>query len=272
MLQLNNIDKTQLSQPVLDFLEAMELKHAKLGYCLTVSAVKSNYRPEQFWQLRFHDARFKEDEVDLVGAVEWTYGSRNSEEYKVTSRKIQNDRFGHWGNEHSSRRTKDLKKALKIAMDTIEPFGWHELVQKHKRNAEGAHERWIDSDVGARRPFTHLSHDKVYEEIKHLAQMGIQFKTEEFKKAVAGIEAYEEYMRKQSIKPKFDAVIVRPDLTILIPDGKALDPQEFSDVDALPESTRNSIALLKLVEKDKLLPEVGYRAGENTYFILVQPS
>lgn len=271
MLQLNNIDKTKLSQPVLDFLNAMELKHAKLSYCLTVSAVKSNYRPEQFWQLQFRDARFKEDEVELAGVVEWTYGSRNSEEYKVTSRKIQNDRFGNWGNENSSRRTKDLKKALKIAIDTIEPFGWHELVNKHRRNAEGAHERWIAEDNRAVYPFR-IGTDSIYEEVKALVEQGIQFTTEAFKKAAAGIEAYEEMRRKASIKPKFDAVIVRPDLTILIPDGKALEPKEFSDVDALPESTRNSIALLKLVEKDKLLPEIGYRAGENTYFILVQPS
>lgn len=122
MLQLNNIDKTQLSEPVVQLLEAMELKHAKLGYCLTVSAVQSTHK-EEFWQLRFHDTRFVGDEsVDMLGVVEWTYGSRSDKEYKITSRKIQNDRFGHWGNEHSSRRTKDVKKATKIAMEAIQPF------------------------------------------------------------------------------------------------------------------------------------------------------
>jgi hypothetical protein len=109
----------------------------------------------------------------------------------------------------------------------------------------------------------------MYEEIKYLVGMGVQFKTEEFKKAAAGIEAYEEMIRKISIKPKFDTVIVRPDKTIFIPDGRALNPQEFNDTDSLPEQARTGIALLKLVEKDKLLPEVGYRGGENTYFILV---
>jgi hypothetical protein len=267
MLQLKDIDKTQLSEPVLEFLNAMELKHAKNSYCLTVSAHQSQYKPE-FWQLRFHDARFEQDEVELAGVVEWIYGQRNDKEYKITSRKIHNDRFGHWNNEQSSRRTKDMKKALKIAMDNIDPFQWHEISNKGRRKAEQAHEQWTNADNRAVYPFR-LNAEPMYEEIKYLVGMGVQFKTEEFKKAAAGIEAYEEMIRKISIKPKFDTVIVRPDKTIFIPDGRALNPQEFNDTDSLPEQARNGIALLKLVEKDKLLPEVGYRGGENTYFILV---
>jgi hypothetical protein len=272
MLQLNNIDKTQLSEPVLNFLNEMELKHAKLGYCLTVSAVQNTNRPE-FWQLRFHDTRFVGDEsVDLVGAVEWTYGSRSEKEFKTTSRKIQNDRFGHWGNEHASRRTKDAKKAVKIAMEALQPFEWHELSAKGRRDAERAHERWAAEDNKAVYPFR-ISHEDVYEEVKYLSKylkdLGIQFNTEAFKKAAAGIEAYEEMQRKAQIKPKFDTVMFRDEKVVLIPNGRALEAQELNDVETLPESTRNGIALLKLVGKDSLLPEIGYRAGENTYFVLV---
>lgn len=267
MLQLIDIDKTKLSEPVLNILEAMELKHAKLGYCLTVSAVQSTSR-EEFWQLRFWDSRFEKDEIDVVGVIEWTYGSRSEKEYKITGRKIQNDRYGHWGNEHSSRRTKDVKKAVKIAMEALQPFEYHEVSAKGRRDAERAHERWAGEDNKAVYPMR-VGADAMYEELKYLTSIGVQFKTDAFKNAAAGIEAYEEMQRKASIKPKFDTIMVRPDKTILIPDGRALEPQEISDFETLPEQTRNGIALLKLVEKDKLLPEIGYRAGENTYFILV---
>ena len=270
MLQLTDIDKTKISEPVLNILETMELKHAKLGYCLTVSAVQSTYK-EEFWQLRFHDPRFAEDEsTACVGIVEWTYGSRSDREYKITSRKIENDRYGHWGNEHSSRRTKDVKKATKIAIEAMQPYEYHEVSAKGRRDAERAHERWAGEDNKAVYPLR-IGADAMYEELKYLIATGIQFKTDAFKNAAAGIEAYEEMIRKASIKPKFDTIMVRPDKTILIPDGRALEPQELSDFDALPENTRNGIALLKLVGKDTLLPEIGYRAGENTYFILVQP-
>jgi hypothetical protein len=268
MLQLTDIDKTKLSKPVSDILEAMELKHAKLGYCLTVSAVQSQHR-EEFWQLRFHDPRFVEDEsTACIGIVEWAYGSRSDKEYKITSRKIQNDRYGNWGNEHSSRRTKDMKKAVKIAIEAMQPYEYHEVSAKGRRDAERAHEKWAQDDNKAVYPFR-IGTDVMYEELKHLVEQGVMFKTDAFKKAAAGIADYEEMQRKASIKPKFDTVMVRKEKIILIPDGRALEPQELSDVDALPERARNGIALLKLVEKDKLLPEIGYRAGENTYFILV---
>lgn len=272
MLQLNDIDKTKMSAPIVEFLNLIELKHAKVSYYLVVTAVQSVHKPE-FWQLRFRDSRFAEDEsVELVGIVEWTYGSRNDKDYKITSRKIQNDRYGHWGNEHSSRRTKDVKKAVKIAMEAMQSFEWHEISAKGRRDAERAHEKWKDNDNKAIYPFR-ISHEVIYEEIKYLSKylkdLGIQFNTEEFKKAAASIDDYEEMMRKAQIKPKFDTVIVRPDKAILIPDGRALEPQELDAIESLPENTRNGIALLKLVGKDSLLPEVGYRAGENTYFVLV---
>ena len=268
MLQLTDIDKTKLSEPVLNILNDLELKHAKMQYCLTVSVAQHAGR-EEFWQLRFHDPRFMEDESNAcVGIVEWGYGSRSDKEYKITSRKIQNDRYGHWGNEHSSRRTKDMKKAVKIAMEAMQPYEYHEVSAKGRRDAERAHERWAQEDNKAIYPFR-ISTESIYEEIKYLISTGVQFKTDAFKNAAAGIEAYEEMQRKANIKPKFDTVMVRPDKTIFIPDGRALEAKELDAVEALPESTRNGVALLKLVGKDTLLPEVGYRAGENTYFILV---
>jgi len=267
MLQPNNIDKTQLSPPVLQILEAMELKHAKLGYCLTVSAVQNTGRGE-FWQLRFHDTRFTTDEVEPVGVIEYTYGKRSDYEYKVTSRKIQNDRFGHWSNEGSSQRTKDVKKALKIAMNNLLPFEWHEISANGRRKAEQEHQQWANADARATNAFS-IDVGHVYQEVKYLTSIGVQFKTEAFKNAAAGIEAYDEFKRKLAVKPRFHTVIDRGDKVIYIKDGHALEPEEFCALDPLPESTRNAIALLKLVDKDRLLPEVGYRAGENTYFILV---
>lgn len=268
MLQLNDIDKTKMSAPIVEFINLLELKHAKLPYYLVVTATQSPHR-EEFWQLRFRDSRFADDEsIDLVGAVEWTYGSRNDKDYKITSRKIQNDRFGHGSNEHSSRRTKDVKKAVKIAMENLQPFEWHEISNKGRRNAEQKHQAWAVENNIARYPFN-IGDEGIYEEVKHLVEQGVVFKTEAFKKAVAGLEAYEEYLGRRSKVAKFNTVIERPDKVIYIRDGHALEPQELGAIDALPENTRNAIALLKLVGENSLLPEIGFRAGENTYFVYV---
>lgn len=264
MLNLIDVDKTKISQPVVEFLNMLELKHTKNPTIVNVQAVQSLHR-EDHWQLRFADPRFTEEEMPLIGVAEWTYGSRNNQEYKISSRKIQNDRFSGYSNENSSRRTKDVKKAVKIAMESLAPYEWHEVSAKGRRDAESRHNGWVSECNQSVRPFS-IDNSVIYAEIKHLLKQGVVFKTEEFKRAAAGIPDYEEFLGRLQKPVKFDTVIDRGDKVIYIKDGRALEAQELGAFDSLPESTRNSIALLKLVGKDKLLPEVGYRAGENTYF------
>lgn len=265
MLNLIDVDKSKISQPVVEFLNILELKHAKNPAVIDVRAVQSVHK-EEFWQLRFADPRFTEDEMPFIGVAEWTYGSRSDKEYKISARTIQNDRFSGWSNENKSRRTKDVKKAIKIAMETLVPYEWHEVSANGRRNAESKHSSWVSECNQSVRPFS-IDNSVIYEEIKHLVAQGIVFKTEQFKRAAAGIPAYEEFVTRVQKPVKFDTIIERGDKVIYIPDGRCLEAQELSAVEALPESTRNSIALLKLVGKDILLPEVGYRAGVNTYFI-----
>jgi len=267
VLNLIDIDKTKMSQPVVEFLNILELKHAKNPTVIDVRAVQSIHR-EEFWQLRFADPRFTEEEMPLIGVAEWTHGNRSSREYKISSRKIQNDRFNGWSNESSSRRSKDIKKAVKIAMESLAPYEWHEVSAKGRRDAEGSHRGWVSECNQSVKSFS-IDNSVVYAEIKHLVEQGVVFKTEEFKRAAAGIPAYEEFLGRLQKPVKFDTVIDRGDKVIYIKDGRALEVQELGAFDSLPESTRNSIALLKLVGKDRLLPEVGYRAGENTYFTYV---
>lgn len=265
MLNLIDIDKTAMSQPVVDILSTLELKHTKEPTPYNVKAVQSVNRPE-FWQLRFFDPRFTEEEMPPVAVVEWTYGSRSEKEYKICSRKIQNARYSYWGNENSSRRTKDVKKAVKIALEALAPYQWHEISNKDRKNAEDSHKNWASENGKAVHPFN-IGHPVIYEEIKHLIAQGVVFATESFKSAAAGIPAYEERKERLDKDAKFDTIMERGDKIILIKDGRALEAQELSAMDALPESTRNSIALLKLVGENSLLPEVGFRAGVNTYFV-----
>jgi hypothetical protein len=265
MLNLVNIDKNQLSQPIVEFLSTLELKHAKNPDTFNLTAVQSTNKPE-YWQLRFYDPRFTEDEMPPVMAVEWTWGTRSDKEYKVASRKIENARYGYWGNENSARRTKDVKKAVKIALDGLAPYEWHEVSAKDRKNAEQKHQAWANENSHATAPFI-MGYDEVHQEIKHLVAQGVIFTTEKFKKAAASIADYDEYKERLNKNAKFHTVIERNEKIIYVRDGHALEAEEFNAVDALPENTRTAMALLKLVGANSLIPKVGYRAGENTYFI-----
>lgn len=266
MLNLNDIDKTLLSDPVVQFLDLLETKHTKITSPLNVKAIQSTSRPE-FWQLRFYDPRFVDEKHPPVGVVEWTYGSRSEKEYKISSRKITNERYGHWGNEHASRRTKDIKKAVKIALEALVPFEWIETVKQSLRQAEQNHERWMRESLTFGSSLGGVDVHSMVEELENLMAQGATFKTEAFKKAISKIPDYRENKRRQAIKPKFNAVIDRGDMVVYIPAETPNAPQELPSIDVLSDSIKESIALLKIMGKDNLIPEVGYKGGENTYFI-----
>lgn len=266
MLNLNDIDKALLSEPVVQFLNLLETKHTKLTSTLNVKAVQSVSR-EEFWQLRFYDPRFTGEKHPPVGVVEWTYGSRSDKEYKITSRKITNERYGHWGSEHASRRTKDIKKAVKIALEALVPFEWIETIKQPLGQAERNHEQWIRQSATYGSALSNIGIASMVEELENLMAQGVTFKTEAFKKAISKIPDYHENQRRHAVKPKFSAVIDRGDMVVFIPAETPNTPQELPSLDVLSDSIKQSIALLKIMDKDSLIPEVGYRGGENTYFI-----
>lgn len=266
MLNLTNADKTQLSEPVLAFLNVFETRHVKKDFTLNVKAVQSTNR-EEFWQLRFYDPRFTEDEVSPVGVVEYTYGSRSEKEYKISSRKIQNDRYGHWGNENKSRRTKDAKKAASIALESLELFQWHEICAKPRREAEQKHEGWMRESQTYGSALGSIGIKEMVEELENLLNQNVTFKTAAFDKAISKLPEYYEHQRRAVIKPRFDTILDRGDKIVYIPDGRALEAQELPSIDVLSDSIKQGVALLKIMGGGNLIPEVGYKGGENTYFI-----
>lgn len=266
MLQQVDIDRNALSEPVRLLLDDLTLKHNKLQYCLTVSAVQDSRNPD-FWDLVFHDPRFSNDEAKPVGAVSWSWGSRNDKEYRTKSRLIQNERFGSWNrDEFHSKRTKDVKKTIKNILEFVKPYDWHELVTEERNQALRAASKWRDENDKIQYSFRPNAKE-VVEEIRHLLNLNVPFKTEAFKNMINKLPEWEEHERRMSIPNKFDSVMFHKDKVVFIThDGQQ---SELPSVDALPEKHRNAIALLKIVGDEQHIPEVGYKGKHQKYFVYI---
>jgi hypothetical protein len=264
MLQQVDIDRNALSEPVRLLLDELTLKHNKLQYCLIVSAVQDSRNPD-FWDLVFHDPRFTNDEAKPVGAVSWSWGSRNDKEYRTKSRLIQNDRFGAWNrDEFHSKRIKDVKKTIKNVLEFVKPYEWHELVTEERNNALRASSKWRDENDSIQYSFRPNAKE-VVEEILHLMNLNVPFKTQAFKNMISKLPEWEENERRRSVVNKFDSIIFHRDKVIFVThDGQQ---SELPSVDALPEKHRNAIALLKIMGEEQHIPEVGYKGKHQKYFI-----
>lgn len=260
MLQLIEDVPTDLNIEMRDFLTAFQLKHATSSTVLNVRFDKMNSEPN-YYSLGFFDARF-EDAQRLVGKVKWWKGNRNSMEYIVSSRLIENHKFSHWSrDDRHSQRTKDLKKALKIASQHFAPIGWEEITKDGTEEAHHEHKKWVRENNHAGNVFR-INSTVFASELENLMSQGVMFKTEEFRKAIAGLPTFYEQERRENAPVNFDSVYMFKDKVILS------NNTILKSIEELPERHKHCIALLRLTGSENYyIPEVGYKQGNDKFYI-----
>lgn len=260
MLQLIENIPTDLNKEMRDFLTAFQLKHATSSTVLNVRFDKIS-SSDSHYSLGFFDSRF-EDEQRLVGKVRWWKGNRNAMEYIVSSRIIENAKFSHWSkDDRQSQRTKDLKKALKLALQHFKEFSWGELTREGAEEAVHEHRDWVRENNHAGNVFR-IPSTAFASELENLMSQGVVFKTEEFRKAVAGLPTFYELERRENAPVNFDSVYMFKDKVILS------NNTVLNSIEELPEKHRNAIALLRITGNANFyIPEVGYKQGNDKFYI-----
>jgi hypothetical protein len=258
--------KRDVNKELVAFIDAMALKHAKIPYTLNVEI--DQVQPKNFvcYNARFYDPRFPS--AKEVGHVMWDYGrSVNSYEYVVSSRLIQNAKYSAWNSrDFSSARTKDMAKAIKKAMEFVIPYQWQEFADESRELAQRQHRMWAEENSSVARNFN-FSHKDVAEELKHLMEQGVVFKTEAFKQAVGSIPMYEEYRSRINKPAKMECVMYALGKVNMTNGNEA---REYPNDEALPEEVRQKVGLLKLLEEKKLMPNVGFKFDANTFWIYTE--
>lgn len=259
--------KRDINKEMVEFLDAFALKHAKIPAVIDVELVQDERRQNKVSYIaKFFDRRFPD--ADQIGSVLWDYGrSVNSYEYIVSSRLIENAKYSAWNRrDFHSNRTKDVKKAIKHAIANIIPYQWQELAYESKSHADRAHHAWVDENSHASRNFN-FAHVSVVEELDNLLSQGVVFKTEAFKQAVASIHVWKEYQERRNRPAKMQCVMYALGKVNVSYGDEA---REYPNDEALPEDVRQKIGLLKLMDNNKLIPEVGYKFDTNTFWIYTE--
>lgn len=258
--------KKGLQAELVELMDKVVLKHTSIPQVLDVTCERHTLR-EGWAKFIFRDPRFPEN--DPAGTLRWDYGSGvNSYEFVVRSNRISNAKFSAWNREdHHSVRTKDPRKALKAIMQYVVPYRYAEVAALSIRGAKDKHERWVEETSSVGRMFD-LSRDKLFEELENLLAQGVKFKTEAFTKAVGAMDMYKEYLERRNRKMPMICVMRINDKVVLVKDD--FNESVFDNDEQLPESTRSKLGLLKLVDEDKFIPEVGYRVDSNIFWIYTE--
>jgi len=191
--------------------------------------------------------------------------------FTLESRLIQNDKYSMHNSDYHTKSTKDLKKMLKFMKEYIKPYSGQEIAQKTYRSVEQDWETWRNKPWrNLRNAMSELDTDDYIKEFKALALIGVEPQTNEFRQAMSIVipESIESERRKS--KP-FDAVHIHinPDKSICltIMKGEEKGSKIVESVDECPQYVQQALAMLKMVDDNTHIPEVGKRNNEKDFWV-----
>jgi hypothetical protein len=227
-----------------------------------------NVTDNKFGAICFYDSRVSPP--FLVGTIDY-----DSENYIVVSGLIKNEKFARYNHDFHSKRSKDFKKALKVALTYIRPASWESVAQSSRRDISLHLAEWSNKPAQAINNHIRyqISRDIVYEEIIKTIEQGGEFKTEMFNEAVKVIlENREEAKRREALSLTYLFVFINAQgmYESNVWTGAKSD-------DELPEEVRMKLGMLRLLDEPKtnssgtILDEVGTRCG-NYFWVFIEES
>ena len=227
-----------------------------------------NQMDSKFGAICFYDSRVSPP--FLVGTIDY-----DGDNYIVASELIKNEKFARYNHDFHSKRSKDFKKALKVALTYIRPASWESVAQSSRRDISVHLAEWNNKPAQAINNHIRyqISEEDVYGEITHAIEQNAKFKTDGFNDAIKVIlDNREEAKRREALSLTYLFVFINAQgmYESNVWTGAKSD-------DELPEEVRMKLGMLRLLDEPKtnssgtILDEVGTRCG-NYFWVFVEES
>ena len=187
--------------------------------------------------------------------------------YCVKSDDIQNDKFSSYSDGYHIRQSKDMTKAVKLAMKFLTPLDFNDINDKCNGNLNtGIYQ--------LREPARDKIHQKmgidrtaIAQEVSHMIACGYVPSTPAFKNALdTWAREGAELKRMQDYKPRACFVWVKPN-SLLYKFTEDKEATECTSMDAVPELIRNKLAVLQIAGNGDAIADVGVRVSAITYWV-----
>ena len=210
--------------------------------------------------ITFPDATdFRSGSIHIMGDAEV--------QYCVESKKIENEKYACHSDGYNIRQSKDVKKALKVAMTYLKPLSYDDVLDRCR---DPLH-RGIENLRSPARERLHerlsIQRNDIAQEVAHMIASGYVPSTPSFKIAVDLIASEgSELRRMQDYKPRACFVWVKPNsLSYRFTDETQVT--ECTSMDDVPEFVRNKLAVLQIAKNGDAIADVGMRVSDITYWV-----
>jgi len=222
----------------------------------------------------FEDNRFPAQNTrveNVVGTLrDAGLDKKNKQTYEVRSRLIQNEKYASHNDDYHSRTTNDPKKVGKFLKDYFKPFTPTEIAQRSVRRFEAHDDEWRDEFRWKLRDVTMVEPTELFAEVQHLVSLGVEFNSDKFKRIVTeGMPMFTEHMRRKNESRNSTHIFINPDDSVQTSYGDITNT--YQTPEEMPEHMQQQVAMLRMVEADTYIAEVGMKISANTYWIYAKP-
>jgi len=191
----------------------------------------------------------------------------NDPQYCVESKKIENEKYACHSDGYHIRQSKDLKKALKIAMTYLKPLGYDDVLG----NCRDQLQRGLNDLRSPAREKLHdnlsIQRNEIAQEVAHMIASGYVPSTKAFKDAVdLLVKEGAELKRMQDYKPRACFIWVKPN-SLSYKFTEEQHVTECTSMDDVPEFVRNKLAVLQIAKNGDAIADVGIRVSDITYWV-----
>ena len=237
--------------------------------------------PDSGWKYRvdFYDGRFplpspKHNDSKGVARLEY---EPEKVRWLFTSPRISIPGRGKNGKRRDYMISRAVKTTIKNVLGALQPLTPAEIIETASGRPHGHMMDWVSA---AKQPFErltkYLSGEALMEEIRHLHQQGVQFRTPQFAKLVSeGLPLFAEYKSRDAANARSTTVQVcaTPEERVLVTwegrQTKTPMQRVYADYDALPDSVASKVALLRFSEQQTFIPEVGRRMSDTQFWLIL---
>lgn len=193
--------------------------------------------------------------------------ARDTFVYCVESEKIENEKFSSGSDGYNIRQSKDMKKALKVALQFLKPLDYFDVMDR----SSAMFRRGLSNLRDAARFKLHdkldIKRDDTAQEIAHMIASGYQPTTQAFKNALdLLVTEGAELRRMQDYKPRACFVWVKPN-SLAYRFAEEQEVTEHTNIGDVPEFIRNKLAVLQIARNGDAIADVGVRVTDITYWV-----
>jgi hypothetical protein len=222
----------------------------------------------------FVDSRFPVS-LNASANVRNSIGSVYSDGDKIVieSRLIQNEKYNMHNTDYHTRKTQDIRKVLKYMKDYLKPYTAQEIANRTLSNAKQAFNEHKEKAMWKARNYKLDNLDALYEEVIHMKMLGYEPKTNAVKKLMdEGFPALEQYMKTKDTEFPRVHVHIAPDESVTIAvlmkhSNLEMGAYTHDSLAAAPTFIQQQVGMLKMMDKNTHVPDVGYKSSDTEFWI-----